>query len=126
MVAFLSVLIWLMISVTALGIVGLASFYVNVRRKQIGTRRAVGARRVDILRYFMVENWLLTTGGVVVGAILSFALSFWLSNQFELPKLSPVYVVVGVVLMWIVGQLAVLVPAQRAASIPPAIATRTV
>ena len=67
MVAFLSVLIGLMVSVTALGIVGLASFHVNVRRKQIGTRRAVGARRVDIIRYFMLENWLLTTGGVVAG-----------------------------------------------------------
>ena len=67
MVAFLSVLIGLMISVTALGIVGLASFHVNVRRKQIGTRRAVGARRIDIIRYFMLENWLLTTGGVVAG-----------------------------------------------------------
>ena len=65
MVAFLSVIVGLMISVTALGIVGLASFYVNVRSKQIGTRRAVGARRVDIIRYFMLENWLLTTGGVV-------------------------------------------------------------
>ncbi len=126
MAVFLGSLIALLVTMTALGIVGLASFTVNARVKQIGTRRAVGARRVDILRYFMVENWLLTTGGVVVGAILSFALSFWLSNQFELPKLNPVYVVVGVVLMWIVGQLAVLVPAQRAASIPPAIATRTV
>jgi putative ABC transport system permease protein len=94
MVAFLSVLIGLMISVTALGIVGLASFQVNVRRKQIGTRRAVGARRVDIIRYFMLENWLLTTGGVVV--------------------------------LWLLGQLAAFVPARRAAAIPPAIATRTV
>ena len=126
MAVFLGSLIALLVTMTALGIVGLASFSVNARVKQIGTRRAVGARRVDILRYFMVENWLLTTGGVVVGAILSFALSFWLSNQFELPKLSPVYVIVGVVAMWVIGQLAVLVPAQRAAAVPPAVATRTV
>jgi putative ABC transport system permease protein len=126
MAVLLGSLIALLVSMTALGIVGLASFTVNARVKQIGTRRAVGARRIDILRYFMVENWLLTTVGVVLGAILSFAFSYWLSNAFELPKLSPTYVAIGILGMWLVGQLAVLVPAQRAASVPPAVATRTV
>jgi putative ABC transport system permease protein len=126
MVAFLSVLIGLMVSVTALGIVGLASFHVNVRRKQIGTRRAVGARRVDIIRYFMVENWLLTTGGVVAGSVLAFGLGQWLSSAYSLPRLPPMYVVGGVVVLWILGQLAAFLPARRAAAIPPAIATRTV
>jgi putative ABC transport system permease protein len=126
MVAFLSVLIGLMISVTALGIVGLASFHVNVRRKQIGTRRAVGARRIDIIRYFMVENWLLTTGGVVAGTILAFAFGQWLSTAYSLPRLPPSYVAGGVIVLWVLGQLAAFLPARRAAAIPPAIATRTV
>jgi putative ABC transport system permease protein len=126
MVAFLSVLIGLMISVTALGIVGLASFHVNVRRKQIGTRRAVGARRIDIIRYFMVENWLLTTGGVVAGSILAFAFGQWLSSAYSLPRLPPSYVIGGVIVLWVLGQLAAFLPARRAAAIPPAIATRTV
>lgn len=126
MVAFLSVIVALMISVTALGIVGLASFHVNVRTKQIGTRRAVGARRIDIIRYFMIENWLLTTGGVAAGAVLAFVFGHWLSTAYALPRLEPVYVIAGVVLLLILGQLAVFVPARRAAAIPPAIATRTV
>src|SRR5918994_769473 len=126
MVAFLSVLIGLMISVTALGIVGLASFYVNVRRKQIGTRRAVGARRIDIIRYFMVETRLLTTGGVVAGSLLAFAFGQWLSSAYSLPRLPPVYVAGGVVVLWVLGQLAAFLPARRAAAIPPAVATRTV
>jgi putative ABC transport system permease protein len=126
MVAFLSVLIGLMVSVTALGIVGLASFHVSVRRKQIGTRRAVGARRIDIIRYFMVENWLLTTGGVVLGSVLAFAFGLWLSSAYSLPRLPPMYVAGGVVVLWILGQLAAFLPARRAAAIPPAIATRTV
>lgn len=126
MVAFLAVITILMICVTALGVVGLASFQVNVRRKQIGTRRAVGARRVDIVRYFMVENWLLTTGGILIGAVLAFAFGQWLSAEYSLPRLEPIYVAAGIVLLWILGQLAVFVPARRAAAIPPAIATRTV
>jgi len=126
MVAFLSVLIGLMVSVTALGIVGLASFHVSVRRKQIGTRRAVGARRVDIIRYFMLENWMLTTGGVIAGSVLAFAFGQWLSSAYSLPRLPPSYVAGGVVVLWILGQLAAFLPARRAAAIPPAIATRTV
>lgn len=126
MVAFLSVLIGLMVSVTALGIVGLASFHVNVRRKQIGTRRAVGARRIDIIRYFMLENWLLTTGGVIAGTVLAFAFGQWLSSAYSLPRLPPVYVVGGVIVLWVLGQVAAFLPARRAAAIPPAIATRTV
>jgi putative ABC transport system permease protein len=126
MVAFLCVIVSLMTAITALGIVGLASFQVNVRTKQIGTRRAVGARRIDIIRYFMVENWLLTTGGVFLGSILAFAFGHWLSSAYSLPRLQPVYVAAGVLVLWILGQLAVFVPARRAAEIPPAIATRTV
>jgi putative ABC transport system permease protein len=126
MVTFLGVLVVLMVLVTALGIVGLASFHVNTRRKQIGTRRAVGARRIDIIRYFMVENWLLTSGGVFVGSILAFMFGHWLSSAYSLPRLQPVYVISGVIVLWLLGQLAVFVPARRAAAIPPAIATRTV
>lgn len=126
MVALLGVMIVLMVAVTALGIVGLASFHVNQRKKQIGTRRAVGARRVDIIRYFMLENWLLTTAGVILGAILAFAFGQWLSSAYSLPRLEPLYVAAGIVLLWILGQLAVYVPARRAAAIPPAVATRTV
>lgn len=126
MVAFLSVIVALMIAVTALGIVGLASFHVNVRTKQIGTRRAVGARRIDIIRYFMVENWMLTTAGVAAGTVLAFAFGQWLSSAYALPRLEPVYVIGGAALLLILGQLAVFVPARRAAAIPPAIATRTI
>ena len=114
MVAFLSVLVGLMISVTALGIVGLASFHVNVRTKQIGTRRAVGARRIDIIRYFMVENWLLTTGGVVDGrsAGIRFRPVVELGS-IRCRACRRSYVAGGVVVLWILGQLAVFLPARR-------------
>lgn len=92
MVMFLSVIIVLMVAITALGVVGLASFHVSVRTKQIGTRRAIGARRIDIVRYFMVENWLLTTGGVLLGSLLAFAFGHWLSTTYSLPRLQPLYV----------------------------------
>lgn len=126
MAVLLIAVIVLLISVTVFGIVGLASFSVKNRTRQIGTRRALGASRFDILRYFMVENWLITTGGVILGSVLAVAFNLWLVRAFELPKLDVIYIPLGIVALWVLGQLAVLGPARRAASIPPAIATRTV
>jgi putative ABC transport system permease protein len=126
MVSFLLVIVVLMVAVTALGIVGLASFQVSVRTKQIGTRRAVGARRSDIIRYFMVENWLLTSAGVLAGTLLAFGFGHWLSSEYSLPRLQPMYVLGGMLALWLLGQIAVFMPARRAAAIPPAVATRTV
>jgi len=74
----------------------------------------------------MLENWLLTTIGVTVGCVFAFMVSYWLNSAFSLPKLGIAYVIAGAICMWGLGQLAVLIPARRAASVPPAVATRTV
>lgn len=112
--------------VTALGIVGLASFWVQRRRRQIGIRRALGATRAQILHYFQTENFLIVTVGIVLGMIAAYAISGWLMHQYELPRLPAYYLPVGAIALWLLGQLSVLAPALRAASVPPATATRTV
>ncbi|HUN26609.1 MAG TPA: FtsX-like permease family protein [Steroidobacteraceae bacterium] len=116
----------LVLAVTAIGIFGLAAFNVATRTRQIGTRRAVGARRHQILKYFLLENWLITTAGVVVGCILALALGARLSVMFQLPRLPLYYLAVGVVALWLLGLGATLMPARKASSVAPAIATRTV
>ncbi len=115
-----------MLLVTALGIVGLASFWVQQRRRQIGVRRALGATRGDILRYFQTENFLIVTGGIVLGMLLAFALNLVLMQHYELPRLPLYYLPIGALLLWGLGQLAVLGPALRAAAVPPVVATRSV
>lgn len=110
--------------VTALGIVGLASFWVGQRRRQIGVRRALGARRVDVLRYFQTENFLLASMGIVLGMALAYGINLFLMREYELPRLPLVYLPIGAVLLWVLGQVAVLAPALRAASVPPVVATR--
>lgn len=114
-----------LLMITASGIVGMASLWVNQRRKQIGVRRAIGARKHDILRYFLVENLMITTGGIVVGIALAVALNNFLVAELDLPRLPVAYLGSTMVAMWVLGLLAVLGPAWRAAAVPPAIATRT-
>lgn len=126
MAVTLSTVTGLVLVFSALGIFGLATFNVNTRTRQIGTRRAVGARKRDIVRYFMTENWLITTLGVVAGCCLALAAGFWLSTQYQLPRLDLYYLVAGVLGLWVVGQLAAWQPSRRAAKVSPAMATRTV
>jgi putative ABC transport system permease protein len=115
-----------LLAITALGIFGLATFNVSTRIRQIGTRRAVGARRFDIVRHFLVENWMVTTAGVVVGCGAALAVGYWISVKYELPRLDLYYLVGGVFAIWLIGLLAAWQPARRASAISPAVASRTV
>ncbi|BFI95391.1 MAG: ABC transporter permease [Rhodanobacter sp.] len=112
--------------VTALGIAGLANFWVQQRTRSIGIRRAIGATRGDILRYFQAENFLIVGVGIVLGMLLALALNLWLMQQYELTRLPWPYLPVGALLLWLLGQGAVLAPALRAAAVPPVVATRTI
>ncbi|MFT3763289.1 MAG: ABC transporter permease [Pseudoxanthomonas sp.] len=121
----LVVVIVALLAVTALGIVGLASFWVAQRTRQIGVRRALGATKAQIMRYFQTENFLLATAGIVIGMLLAFGINQLLMSKYELPRLPWHYLPIGAVALWALGQIAVLWPARRAASVSPAIATRS-
>jgi putative ABC transport system permease protein len=122
---------WLLVStilallgVTAIGIVGLASFWVQQRTRQIGVRRALGARRRDILRYFQTENFLLATAGIALGCAAAIGINVWLMAHYAVPRLPIIYLPIGAVALWALGQLAVLGPALRAARVAPTTAMR--
>ncbi|MFK2904037.1 ABC transporter permease [Dyella ginsengisoli] len=126
-------LIWLLLAVigcllalTALGVVGLSSFWVQQRTRQIGIRRAIGATRRDILVYFQTENLLIVTAGIVLGSFGAVALNLWLMAHYELPRMSLAVLPIGALVLWLIGQLAALGPALRASRVPPVVATRSV
>lgn len=114
-----------MLAVTAFGIVGLTSFWVNQRRRQIGIRRAVGASRGHILQYFQTENFLLSAGGVALGMVLAFGINVYLMHRYEMARMPWFYLPGGALVLWLIGQAAVLGPALRAAAVPPVVATRS-
>jgi putative ABC transport system permease protein len=110
--------------VTAFGIIGLTSYWVAQRRQQIGIRRALGATRQRIVRYFQTENLLIAAAGVAAGVAFAIALNLWMVRSYEMVRMDNSRAIVGALIMLLLGQLAVLWPAARAASIPPALATR--
>ncbi len=126
MIKILFFTVGLLLLVTSLGIVGLASFSVSRRTKQIGTRRALGASKSDITRYFQSENLVISGIGVLLGAGLTIGLNIWMVDAFGLDSMDGVLIPIAMLVLLLVGQLAVLGPARRAAGVPPAVATRTV
>lgn len=122
----LGIITLLLLAVTALGIFGTTSFSVTQRTKQIGTRRALGASRAAIVRYFLLENSLIAGLGIGLGLIAAFALNLLLVTQFNGGRIGPWLAVGGVLLLWLVGVAATIVPAQRASRLSPALATRSV
>ncbi len=126
MMIMMVVVCLILVGTTAAGIVGLTSFWVGQRTHQIGVRRALGARKVDILRYFQVENLLIAGGGTLIGAVLALALNLWLVTHFEMSRMPMNYLVAGMVAVLVLGQAAVLSPARRASNVPPVVATRSI
>ncbi|MFT6991307.1 MAG: putative ABC transport system permease protein [Paraglaciecola sp.] len=124
-ITILLVVLIALIFIAAMGIAGLTSFNVLKRYKQIGIRRALGANKMDILRYFMIENLIQTSVGIILGSILAVALNIFLVEQYTLNKLPSFYVFSGVLIMYLLGMVACAKPVLRAINISPALATRT-
>jgi len=126
----LTTILWVVVAtlivINCMGIVGLAVFSINRRRKQIGTRRALGATRFAILRYFLLENFMISAVGVTIGAVLTLTLSIVLTLNFNMPAMAWYYTPVGAAALLLVGQIAALGPSTRATRVTPATATRTV
>jgi putative ABC transport system permease protein len=122
----LAILSSLVLAVTMLGLFGFASFAVTSRTKEIGTRRAIGATRADILRHFLAENVLMTSAGIAIGSIITLAFALQLTMLLEMPRLPAIFLLGAMVLIWISGLAAALIPALRGARVPPAVATRSV
>jgi putative ABC transport system permease protein len=115
----------ILLGVTAFGILGLTSYWVSQRRRQIGIRRALGATAGSILRYFQTENLLIVGTGSVLGILLGLAGNLWLVRSIALTRLPPLYLIVATIMVLILGQIAVLWPALRATTVPPAVAARS-
>src|SRR5262249_21974803 len=108
------------VSLACLGLYGTLSYFVSMRRREIGLRIALGALRQQIARRFLVQGLRVTAAGSIFGLALAAASARLLSgmlygvSSFDLMTFSEV-----VVLMLIVATLATIVPAARAARTDP-------
>jgi putative ABC transport system permease protein len=114
-----------MLLVVLVGSLGMSSSLVVERARQIGIRRALGARRSDIIGYFMLENLFATALGLLLSAGICALL-----DRLLVPLRGPLiiewreYLPISAALFLLCGQLAVLLPARRASHVAPSVATR--
>lgn len=95
------------------------------RTREIGVRKSLGARRLDIMRQFLVEATALSTGGAALGVLLGIALAKGISVISPLPAaVAPWSIIVGVGVGATVGIIAGAYPASRAARLDPITALR--
>jgi putative ABC transport system permease protein len=107
-----------------LGVGALTASWVAQRRQQIGVRRALGARKRDVLVYFVLENLAIVVPGLCIGLVAAFAVNAWLMRHIEIPALNVANGMCAALLVLVVNQCCALWPALRAASVNPADAIR--
>lgn len=119
MIIILSIVIVILIFINMLGIVGITTFWVNQRRRQIGIRRALGATRRAIVRYFLLENVILVVGATIVGGMIAFWASQYLVRHHAFELLPWPYIPLVGMSVLAVTVVSATVPAFRAARISP-------
>lgn len=113
------------LGVTAIGIFGLSFFWVRKRTAAIGIRRALGTSRGAVVRWLLLENAMVVIAGNATGALCALAANRWLVAHSGMPPLPAPWLAAALAVTWMVAAVAALLPALRAASVPPATALRT-
>ena len=115
------------VMLAALGVYGVVGLMVATRTREIAVRAALGASRRRVLGMVIVDVVKLALPGVAVGVVLTIVLNRLNSENMgiALSGLEPLAYVAGAAIAVLVAILASLVPARRAASVPPMVAMRS-
>ncbi|HZQ29616.1 MAG TPA: ABC transporter permease [Patescibacteria group bacterium] len=111
--------------VGGIGIMNIMLVTVVERTREIGLRKALGAKRDIVIKQFLVESIMLTVAGGALGMMLGILISFLVSRIISLPFIvSPFAVVLAIGVSGIIGILFGWYPAKRAANLSPIEALR--
>lgn len=110
------------------GIVIMNIMFVSVseRKKEIGIRMAVGARRRDILYQFLIESSVISALGGLIGIVLGFLVARIVSAATSMPSsVEPASIALAMIMSWSIGLFFGIYPANRAAKLDPVEALRS-
>lgn len=116
----------LMLFVTAISSYAYSQFHISRQKKYIGIRRALGARKKDILLYVLTENWLVYGIGCLLGILVAFGFNIMLSQHIVLSKPDTLLFLFAIGIVFISGTVATWLPANSTSNISPVVATKTV
>jgi len=111
--------------VGGIGIMNIMLVTVTERTKEVGLLKAIGAKKKDILKQFLIEAVMLTMVGGIIGMIIGALLSYWASKLINIPfVLTPSSIILAVGVSSLIGIIFGLYPANRAAKLNPIDALR--
>jgi putative ABC transport system permease protein len=111
--------------VGGIGIMNVLLVSVSERRKEIGIRRAIGAKQIDIQLQFLIESFILTTVGGILGIVVGIATSFAISKFSDWEFIfSYISIIAGITMSFLVGGFFGFYPARQAAKMDPINALR--
>ncbi len=123
---FLGAIAGVSLLVGGIGIMNIMLVTVTERTKEIGLRKAMGARKRDVLSQFLVESSLLSLGGGLIGIMLGFGIAILVGRLISIDAVITVEVVLLATLFsGAIGLFFGLYPANRAASLEPVEALRS-
>jgi predicted permease len=112
--------------ITAIGIYGVVGYGVTQRTREMGIRIALGARTLSVLRLVLVNNITTILLGVVIGLLMSVALTRTVSSfLFGVSAMDAITFAAASAILLAVGAAATLIPAVRATRVDPVIALRS-
>src|SRR5215470_8443634 len=118
----LLVIAFIALLISGIGIMNIMLVTVSERTREIGIRKAIGAPRKDILYQFLVEAFLISGGGAVVGILIGLAVpvtaQFFLPSNLRVP-ISPMSVVIAFAVSCSTGLFFGYLPANNAAQLQP-------
>ncbi|MDU9693379.1 ABC transporter permease [Priestia aryabhattai] len=111
--------------VGGIGIMNIMLVSVTERTKEIGIRKAIGAKRKDILSLFLIESVVLTTIGGVIGILIGIGGTYGISSLMNVePYVAPATVISSFIFSMLIGIVFGILPANRAAKLKPIDALR--
>ena len=111
--------------VGGIGVMNIMLVSVKERTREIGIRKAIGARSSDILRQFLIEAMFLTVMGGLIGVLVGFGIALVVKAATPLPAaVTPWSVIVGLAVSASIGLFFGIFPAQKAARMDPIVSLR--
>ncbi|MFT4197414.1 MAG: ABC transporter permease [Pseudoxanthomonas sp.] len=124
-------LLWMMsagtvflLVITSFGVAGLMGYWLEGRKKELGIRRALGARKLDLIKMAQLEGGIVCGSGIACGALLALAANQLTGTWLSFERIPVIFIVLSMSVIFLISMVSALFPILRASLVSPIEAIR--